>query len=107
MDESTEKVVRLKVLYDTIPETEGCDKCSEVYGKSREHWCCTEQHPELGITEFACIGEHFRQWSQERRNAGKHILQQRSPRAQRGDKEQDRSRVRRSGTFPFRGAACS
>lgn len=44
-------LVSLKVLYDGMPETEGCENCEEINGDNVQ-WCCKSQNPSLHYVEF-------------------------------------------------------
>lgn len=54
-------LISLKVLYERMPETSGCDKCPEVNG-SDAYWCCRTMNPSMYYAEFLLIWEQVQKW---------------------------------------------
>lgn len=60
-------MVKLEVLYESIPGTIGCEKCSDING-DRKDWCCKEQSPSLFYSEFIYIWREVeRHWSKRKK----------------------------------------
>jgi len=59
-------MVALKILYEGMPQTTGCEQCHEVNGDD-EIWCCKTQSPSMYYAEFLYIWEGVQQW--EKREA--------------------------------------
>lgn len=60
-------MVKLQVLYETMPETTGCDKCKEVNGDNAQ-WCCKTQNPSLFYSEFIYVWRDVeKHWSKRKR----------------------------------------
>lgn len=47
-------LVSLKVFYDGMPKTTGCEKCQEINGEN-VHWCCLTQSPSMYYVEFLYV----------------------------------------------------
>lgn len=60
-------LVSLDILYDEMPKTSGCEKCSEINGKDQEHWCCKSQTPSMYYVEFLKVYKELSTWSLQRR----------------------------------------
>lgn len=63
-----ESFISLKVLYDGLPSTSGCETCQEVNGEN-VHWCCRTQSPSMFYVEFLYIWEHVKTWKKQDRLA--------------------------------------
>jgi Fe-S-cluster containining protein len=50
--------VSLKVLYQGMPETRGCEKCAEINGSSQKDYCCKELNPSMFYVEFLYVWNH-------------------------------------------------
>ena len=50
-------LISLKVLYEGMPETEGCEKCEEINGDAVQ-WCCKLQNPSLHYVEFLYVWKY-------------------------------------------------
>lgn len=61
-------IIALKVLYDGMPETTGCERCEEV-NKENAIWCCRFLNPHMYYVEFLHIWEDIQNWSKEQRAA--------------------------------------
>ncbi len=60
-------LVSLKVLYDGMPETTGCEKCSEVNGDDA-HWCCCTMNPSMYYIEFIKVWQHVQNtWGRKKK----------------------------------------
>lgn len=55
-------LISLGILYESMPETEGCEKCREINGDNFA-WCCSSQSPSLYYIEFLKIWEIVQNWS--------------------------------------------
>lgn len=63
------KTKRLNVIYNSFPETTGCEKCKEVNGDNSE-WCCKFQSPSMYYSEFFYIWNDVRStWTKEKKIA--------------------------------------
>ena len=60
-------LARLKIIYDEIPATTGCEKCEEVNGKEDKHWCCTSNSPSMYYTEFLYVWQEVQKWGKQKR----------------------------------------
>ena len=61
-------IVSLKVLYDGMPETSGCERCQDV-NKENAIWCCRHLNPHMYYVEFLHIWEDIQMWSKEKKLA--------------------------------------
>lgn len=59
-------LMSLKVLYDGMPQTSGCEKCAEVNGEDKE-WCCRTQNPSMYYAEFLYVWREVQNWSKSQR----------------------------------------
>jgi len=58
----------LKQLYDSMPETKGCDRCAAKYGEDEVDWCCKKNAPSMYYIEFLKIWWHVQEeWSDDDR----------------------------------------
>jgi len=58
----------LEILYENMPETSGCDKCSEYYGETEKDWCCHLLTPSMYYVEFLYIWQHIKNtWSRNKK----------------------------------------
>jgi len=56
-------LVSLKVLYEGMPKTFGCDQCFDVNGEDKE-WCCRKNSPSMYYVEFLYVFKHIlKEWS--------------------------------------------
>ncbi len=62
-----EKFLPLKILYEYIPQTTGCERCEEVNG-DRIHWCCREFPPDVTPFEFDHIWFRISTWDKDKIN---------------------------------------
>lgn len=51
-NESLSPVISLKILYEHLPSTTGCENCSAHHGEDNKHWCCQEMSPSMYYVEF-------------------------------------------------------
>jgi Fe-S-cluster containining protein len=59
-------IVSLGILYDEMPETQGCERCQEVNGDDAI-WCCRTLNPSMYYIEFLKIWEKVEDWGKEKR----------------------------------------
>lgn len=59
-------VISLKVLYEGMPQTSGCEKCAEINGDNI-HWCCKTQSPSMYYVEFLYVFQEVRKWNKQKR----------------------------------------
>ena len=60
-------LMSLKLLYEAMPATTGCEKCSEVNGTD-EFWCCKTTSPSMYYAEFLYVWrEVCTSWNREKR----------------------------------------
>lgn len=60
-------LISLQVLYDSMPETTGCEKCQEVNGDD-EHWCCKTMNPSMYYSEFIKVWYNVQNsWSKKKK----------------------------------------
>ena len=58
----------LKVLYERMPETCGCEDCEEINGLERKQWCCRLQNPSMHYSEFMYTWRDVeKKWSKVKR----------------------------------------
>ena len=58
----------LKILYDGMPQTTGCENCHEANGDESK-WCCRYQNPSMFYIEFLYIWEEIQDnWSKKDRS---------------------------------------
>ncbi len=55
----------LKILYDEMPATSGCETCEEE-NRDNAYWCCKTQTPSMYYVEFVYIWEEVQKWSKQR-----------------------------------------
>lgn len=60
-------LARMKIVYDEMPTTTGCEKCTEVNGADKKHWCCRSQNPSMYYIEFLYVWREVQKWSKCRR----------------------------------------
>lgn len=61
-------LIPLKVLYESIPETTGCEKCKESDGVPK-HWCCRSSQPQVSKIEFSYLWSVVSKWSKDKLQA--------------------------------------
>lgn len=71
IDTSNENLIApfaaLEVLYESMPETTGCEKCQEVNGENRQ-WCCKKLSPSMFYVEFLKVWKTVQNaWSKKKR----------------------------------------
>lgn len=59
-------LVSLKVLYDVLPKTTGCEQCPSVNGDNRD-WCCKRLNPSMYYAEFLYAWKEAQTWGKQRR----------------------------------------
>ena len=59
-------LARLKILYDEMPATSGCEKCREKNGENA-FWCCLSQSPSMYYIEFLYVWREVQKWSKTNR----------------------------------------
>jgi hypothetical protein len=59
----------MESLYECLPNTKGCENCSEFYGTERQQWCCKEMVPDLWYAEFALLWNEVLRWPRQQREA--------------------------------------
>jgi len=58
----------LQVLYNSLPETRGCENCEETNGKDNLHYCCKENTPSMYYAEFLRVWKKVQNtWSKKRK----------------------------------------
>lgn len=60
-------VTSLKILYEGMPKTSGCENCAATYGDEEKDWCCKHQSPSMFYCEFLLVFEQFQKWSKEKK----------------------------------------
>ncbi len=55
----------LKILYEEMPDTSGCETCEEKNGDNA-YWCCLGQSPSMYYVEFLHIWEEVQKWSKQK-----------------------------------------
>ncbi len=60
-------IMSLTILYESMPETVGCEKCKEVNGDD-EIWCCKTQSPSMYYIEFLKVWREAEKWSKAKRS---------------------------------------
>lgn len=60
-------IVSLKILYEEMPETSGCEQCSSVNGDNNKDWCCRSMNPSMYYVEFLYSWEKVQKWSKKDR----------------------------------------
>lgn len=60
-------LARLKILYEDMPPTTGCDKCVEVNGADNKDWCCRTTNPSMYYSEFLYVWQEVQKWSKSKR----------------------------------------
>jgi len=62
-------LISLKVLYDKLPETTGCEKCEEINGDKKD-WCCKSINPSMYYVEFLAVWQEVQnKWSKIKKTA--------------------------------------
>lgn len=69
IDQSKVKVAgplaSLKVLYEGMPQTSGCEQCKSINGDNF-NWCCLTQYPSLYYAEFLYLWQEIQEkWTKE------------------------------------------
>lgn len=59
-------LARLKIIYNELPATTGCEKCAEINGENAQ-WCCKSANPSMYYVEFLYIWREVQKWSKSRR----------------------------------------
>lgn len=59
-------LVALKIIYEEMPETTGCEQCP-LKNADNVHWCCREQSPSMYYVEFLYVWEQVQMWSKRRK----------------------------------------
>lgn len=59
-------IISLGILYNEMPETVGCEKCTEI-NKDNAIWCCKKLNPSMYYVEFLYAWEQVQKWSKEKR----------------------------------------
>ena len=65
--EVNRSIISLNILYDNLPKTSGCEKCSEVNGEENKDWCCKRMSPSMYYVEFLNVFYEFQKWSHKRK----------------------------------------
>ena len=60
-------LVSLKVLYEGMPTSTGCETCLDVNGEDDLHWCCTQQNPNMFHIEYEHATAQISHWSRKKR----------------------------------------
>jgi Fe-S-cluster containining protein len=60
-------LARLKIIYEDMPPTAGCENCSAVNGEEQKDWCCKTQNPSMYYCEFLYIWQEVQKWPKTRR----------------------------------------
>lgn len=61
-------IVSLEILYEHMPDTVGCNKCSETYGEENKDWCCRSNTPSMYYIEFLNAWREVQNhWTKEKR----------------------------------------
>lgn len=55
-------MISLKVLYDSMPSTFGCENCTSHYGEDAI-WCCKSMNPSMYYVEFIKVWQQVQKWS--------------------------------------------
>ena len=57
----------LKILYEKMPATKGCERCAEINGDDKKDWCCLSQSPSMYYVEFLYSFMDVQAWAEEKR----------------------------------------
>lgn len=61
-------VTSLKILYEDMPKTSGCDQCAAINGDKDKDWCCHVLNPSMYYVEFLKVWEHVeKNWNKEKK----------------------------------------
>lgn len=61
-------LVSLRILYENMPATSGCENCESVNGKDQKDWCCLSQSPSMFYVEFLKVYKSLsNSWNKHRR----------------------------------------
>lgn len=55
-------LISLNILYESIPETVGCEQCPEK-NPNETHWCCKVNSPSMYYVEFLKVWKTYNSWS--------------------------------------------
>jgi len=58
-------IVSLGILYEEMPETQGCENCREANGM--DAYCCRSYSPSMYYVEFLKIWEEVEKWKKDKR----------------------------------------
>lgn len=59
-------LVSLKLLYDGMPQTKGCEQCEKINGDNAQ-WCCRTQSPSMYYVEFLDVWKDAQKWNQRQK----------------------------------------
>lgn len=59
-------LISLKVLYEGMPSTSGCENCAQINGEEA-FWCCKTTNPSMYYVEFLYAWEKVQNWSKTKR----------------------------------------
>lgn len=60
-------LARLKIIYDEMPKTTGCEECSKIYGEKNKDWCCKSISPSMHYVEFLYVWQDVQKWSKKKK----------------------------------------
>ncbi len=61
-------ITSLKILYEGMPKTSGCDQCAAINGDKNKDWCCHVLNPSMYYAEFLKVWEHVeKNWGKEKK----------------------------------------